>query len=159
MDQNLDLSKFNPHQQQLILQHLAITNQQVKAAKENCPGYHRKDCSHIPCKFFMVGTCQAGKTCPFSHDAYVIEKAFHMPCKYYMKGTCKFGDRCINAHIEKEPTSYKLQSVPRSMNDTQAVSFLSKQFLEVEKANQSMISSSAYQLQNQFNPSSTQNNR
>ena len=40
----------------------------------------RPDTSHVPCKFFRQGTCQAGNTCPFSHDV-----AQETVCKYFAK--------------------------------------------------------------------------
>ncbi|KAK9370901.1 hypothetical protein V1509DRAFT_651116 [Lipomyces kononenkoae] len=56
-----------------------------------------KNLSHVPCKFFRQGTCQAGNTCPFSHSMdSQLEQA---PCKYFQKGNCKFGAKCALAHI------------------------------------------------------------
>ena len=70
--------------------------------------------SHVPCKFYRQGACQAGKACPFLHsDEPVTERA---PCKYFTKvshpgwlqadthlhniqGNCKFGHKCALAHI------------------------------------------------------------
>ena len=40
------------------------------------------DTSHVPCKFFRQGTCQAGKACPFSHD---LGSASETICKYFAK--------------------------------------------------------------------------
>lgn len=56
-----------------------------------------KNLSHVPCKFFRQGACQAGDSCPFSHDpSDVIDQP---PCKYFQKGNCKFGSKCALAHI------------------------------------------------------------
>jgi hypothetical protein len=41
------------------------------------------DTSHVPCKFFKAGQCQAGKACPFSHSTDA--SAFEQPCKYFSK--------------------------------------------------------------------------
>lgn len=39
--------------------------------------------SHVPCKFYRQGACQAGKACPFLHsDEPLQERA---PCKYFTK--------------------------------------------------------------------------
>lgn len=39
--------------------------------------------SHVPCKFYRQGQCQAGKACPFLHsDEPLAERA---PCKYFTK--------------------------------------------------------------------------
>jgi hypothetical protein len=41
------------------------------------------DTSHVPCKFYRQGACQAGKACPFLHsDEPITERA---PCKYFTK--------------------------------------------------------------------------
>ncbi|KAK0385512.1 hypothetical protein NLU13_6692 [Sarocladium strictum] len=52
--------------------------------------------SHVPCKFFRQGACQAGKACPFSHD---LGSASDTICKYFAKGNCKFGPKCANIHV------------------------------------------------------------
>ncbi|RDA89434.1 hypothetical protein CP532_6225 [Ophiocordyceps camponoti-leonardi (nom. inval.)] len=52
--------------------------------------------SHVPCKFFRQGTCQAGNACPFSHD---IGASAETVCKYFAKGNCKFGPKCANVHV------------------------------------------------------------
>ncbi|KAL9000819.1 MAG: hypothetical protein Q9169_000573 [Polycauliona sp. 2 TL-2023] len=56
-----------------------------------------KNTSHVPCKFFRLGQCQAGKACPFSHSTEV--SSVDTPCKYFAKGNCKFGSKCALAHI------------------------------------------------------------
>ncbi|KAF8461096.1 hypothetical protein BDZ91DRAFT_387568 [Kalaharituber pfeilii] len=56
-----------------------------------------KNLSHVPCKFFRQGACQAGKACPFSHSADPASD--QAPCKYFQKGNCKFGAKCALAHI------------------------------------------------------------
>ena len=43
------------------------------------------DLSHVPCKFFRQGTCQAGKACPFSHS--VDPSSDQAPCKYFQKAS------------------------------------------------------------------------
>lgn len=40
------------------------------------------DTSHVPCKFFRQGACQAGNACPFSHD---LSAASENVCKYFAK--------------------------------------------------------------------------
>ncbi|KAK4236550.1 hypothetical protein C8A03DRAFT_16824 [Achaetomium macrosporum] len=52
--------------------------------------------SHVPCKFFRQGACQAGNACPFSHD---LTAASETVCKYFAKGNCKFGPKCANIHV------------------------------------------------------------
>lgn len=55
-----------------------------------------KNLSHVPCKFYRQGACQAGSSCPFSH---ADEGSDQTPCKYFLKGNCKFGSKCALAHI------------------------------------------------------------
>ncbi|ODV90907.1 hypothetical protein CANCADRAFT_19397, partial [Tortispora caseinolytica NRRL Y-17796] len=56
-----------------------------------------KNLSHVPCKFFKQGVCQAGKSCPFSHE--IDQSGDGALCKYFQKGNCKFGSKCALAHI------------------------------------------------------------
>ncbi|KAK2464473.1 hypothetical protein APHAL10511_003452 [Amanita phalloides] len=56
-----------------------------------------KDLSHVPCKFFKVGACTAGSSCPFSH--VVAEPGQKEVCAWFVKGNCKFGHKCALAHI------------------------------------------------------------
>lgn len=63
-----------------------------------------KNLSHVPCKFFKQGICQAGKSCPFSHDFEGSASADKLPCKYFQKGNCKFGLKCALAHYLPDGT-------------------------------------------------------
>ncbi|KAF8866312.1 hypothetical protein BDZ45DRAFT_735588 [Acephala macrosclerotiorum] len=56
----------------------------------------RQNTSHVPCKFFRQGACQAGAACPFSHD---LASTTDNVCKYFAKGNCKFGPKCANVHV------------------------------------------------------------
>ncbi|RPD53019.1 hypothetical protein L226DRAFT_517423 [Lentinus tigrinus ALCF2SS1-7] len=57
-----------------------------------------KDLSHVPCKFFKVGSCTAGSSCPFSHQ--VLEPGQQKEvCAWFVKGNCKFGHKCALAHV------------------------------------------------------------
>jgi hypothetical protein len=48
-----------------------------------CTALTATDTSHVPCKFYRQGACQAGKACPFLHsDEPITERA---PCKYFTK--------------------------------------------------------------------------
>ena len=60
------------------------------------------DTQHVPCKFFLQGACQAGRTCPFSHDVESTTRP--APCKYFAKGGCKFGRKCALLHITPDGT-------------------------------------------------------
>ena len=61
-----------------------------------------KNTQHVPCKFFLQGTCQAGRTCPFSHDVESTTRP--APCKYFAKGGCKFGRKCALLHVAPDGT-------------------------------------------------------
>ncbi|AMD20777.1 HDR034Cp [Eremothecium sinecaudum] len=63
----------------------------------------QKHYSHVPCKFYRQGMCQAGTTCPFSHSLNEAT-ADQTPCRYFEKGNCRFGARCANAHILPDGT-------------------------------------------------------
>ncbi|KAF2402553.1 hypothetical protein EJ06DRAFT_345366 [Trichodelitschia bisporula] len=74
-----------------------------------------KNTSHVPCKFFRQGACQAGKACPFLHSESVG------PCKYFQKGNCKFGLKCANEHITADgrrinkPGNYGIGPAPLNL--------------------------------------------
>ncbi|KII84318.1 hypothetical protein PLICRDRAFT_167839 [Plicaturopsis crispa FD-325 SS-3] len=57
-----------------------------------------KDLSHVPCKFFKVGSCTAGASCPFSHSATDPGHQKDV-CAWFVKGNCKFGHKCALAHV------------------------------------------------------------
>lgn len=52
-----------------------------EAGRRRLTDKQAKDLSHVPCKFFRQGQCQAGAACPFSHDYDHSEQ----PCKYFSK--------------------------------------------------------------------------
>ncbi|EIN08635.1 hypothetical protein PUNSTDRAFT_120887 [Punctularia strigosozonata HHB-11173 SS5] len=66
-------------------------------SKPKGPG-KAKDLSHVPCKFFKVGSCTAGAACPFSHAALEPGQAKDV-CTWFVKGNCKFGHKCALAHV------------------------------------------------------------
>ncbi|KAF2227775.1 hypothetical protein BDZ85DRAFT_271300 [Elsinoe ampelina] len=57
----------------------------------------QKSTSHVPCKFFPIGQCQAGAACQFSHDLDPTRQ--NAPCKYFARGSCKFGQGCALMHV------------------------------------------------------------
>ncbi|KDR78043.1 hypothetical protein GALMADRAFT_224437 [Galerina marginata CBS 339.88] len=57
-----------------------------------------KDLSHVPCKFFKVGGCTAGSSCPFSHTN-AKPGGQKETCTLFVKGNCKFGHKCALAHV------------------------------------------------------------
>ncbi|EMG46037.1 LEE1 Zinc finger protein LEE1 [Candida maltosa Xu316] len=65
---------------------------------------NNKNLSHVPCKFFRQGICQAGNSCPFSHNLDGALGADKLPCKYFQKGNCKFGLKCALAHFLPDGT-------------------------------------------------------
>lgn len=72
-----------------------------------------KNLSHVPCKFFRQGNCQAGNSCPFSHNFDGSLAADKLPCKYFQKGNCKFGLKCALAHFLPDGTRVNSKSFRR----------------------------------------------
>lgn len=72
-----------------------------------------KNLSHVPCKFFRQGNCQAGNSCPFSHNLDGSLAADKLPCKYFQKGNCKFGLKCALAHFLPDGTRVNSKSLRR----------------------------------------------
>ncbi|KAG5642689.1 hypothetical protein DXG03_002317 [Asterophora parasitica] len=73
-------------------------NGRGKSAAAAAASKSSKDLSHVPCKFFKVGGCTAGSSCPFSHT--LAEPGGQKEtCAWFVKGNCKFGHKCALAHI------------------------------------------------------------
>lgn len=72
-----------------------------------------KNLRHVPCKFFRQGICQAGNSCPFSHNLEGSLGADKLPCKYFQKGNCKFGLKCALAHFLPDGTRVNSKSLYR----------------------------------------------
>ena len=47
----------------------------------------------VLCRYFMVGACQKGSSCPYSHDKNISNKGT-LPCRFYQAGTCANGTNC-----------------------------------------------------------------
>ncbi|PPQ93344.1 hypothetical protein CVT25_014473 [Psilocybe cyanescens] len=70
-----------------------------RASKQKPPAVSKsKDLSHVPCKFFKVGGCTAGSSCPFSHSS-AEPGGQKETCTWFIKGNCKFGHKCALAHV------------------------------------------------------------
>lgn len=52
----------------------------------------------MPCKFFKVGGCTAGASCPFAHVVFEPGQQKEV-CTWFVKGNCKFGHKCALAHV------------------------------------------------------------
>lgn len=52
----------------------------------------------MPCKFYKVGGCTAGSSCPFSHSTQE-SGGQKETCTWFVKGNCKFGHKCALAHV------------------------------------------------------------
>ncbi|CCF55553.1 hypothetical protein KAFR_0A01140 [Kazachstania africana CBS 2517] len=101
--------RFSPEKKEIILKHLLVTKESLSNIK--------KHYSHVPCKFYKQGNCQAGTSCPFSHSID-NHQAFRRPCKYYKLGICKFGEECVNSHDENEILSLE------NYSNSSAISYL-----------------------------------
>lgn len=75
-----------------------------------------KNLSHVPCKFFRQGVCQAGNSCPFSHNLDGTLAADKLPCKYFQKGNCKFGLKCALAHFLPDGTRVSSKNLMMNHN-------------------------------------------
>ena len=51
----------------------------------------------ILCRYFMVGACQKGESCPYSHDRNISRKGT-LPCRFFQVGTCANGSNCRFSH-------------------------------------------------------------
>lgn len=61
----------------------------------------KENSSSLPCKFYLMGHCEAGRQCRFSHIK--PHEAPKLVCSYYLKGSCKFGNRCLLSHDLTSP--------------------------------------------------------
>ncbi|ROT37787.1 hypothetical protein SODALDRAFT_174317 [Sodiomyces alkalinus F11] len=65
--------------------------------------------SHVPCKFYRQGACQAGNACPFSHD---LGASAETVCKYFAK-VLGLGSQCKEAprggDHRDDPASFPFQ--------------------------------------------------
>lgn len=77
----------------------------------NSSSTSNKNLSHVPCKFYRQGICQAGNLCPFSHNLDGTLAADKLPCKYFQKGNCKFGLKCALAHFLPDGTRVNSKSL------------------------------------------------
>ncbi|KAJ7735716.1 hypothetical protein B0H16DRAFT_1676714 [Mycena metata] len=69
-----------------------------RGGKKSASSKTAKDLSHVPCKFYKVGSCTAGSSCPFSHS--LVEPGGQKDvCAWFVKGNCKFGHKCALAHV------------------------------------------------------------
>ena len=51
----------------------------------------------VLCRYFMVGACQKGDNCPYSHDKNISKKGT-LPCRFFQVGTCANGTNCRFSH-------------------------------------------------------------
>ena len=51
----------------------------------------------VLCRYFMVGACQKGDQCPYSHDKNISKKGT-LPCRFFQVGTCANGSHCRFSH-------------------------------------------------------------
>ncbi|XP_042399233.1 uncharacterized protein LOC121989325 isoform X1 [Zingiber officinale] len=60
------------------------------------------------CNFYMIGRCQQGDLCKFSHDATPHTKS--QPCKYFACDSCLKGDECQFDHELSKYPCHNFQS-------------------------------------------------
>ncbi|KAI5960240.1 hypothetical protein CANMA_004020 [Candida margitis] len=82
-----------------------------------------KNLSHVPCKFFKQGNCQAGDSCPFSHNVEGALAADKLPCKYFLRGNCKFGLKCALAHYLPDGTRVNAKNILASNGNNNGAAY------------------------------------
>lgn len=85
--------------------------QKLLSEQGGASGVAHKNLSHVPCKFYKQGVCQAGDSCPFSHNVEGSSAADKLPCKYFQKGYCKFGLKCALAHYLPDGTRINVKGI------------------------------------------------
>lgn len=85
------------------------------------PTPNNRNLSHVPCKFYRQGSCQAGNNCPFSHNLDGQLAADKLPCKYFQMGNCKFGLKCALGHYLPDGTRINKPSRRRREKNRKAV--------------------------------------
>ncbi|WOL03014.1 hypothetical protein Cni_G11734 [Canna indica] len=60
------------------------------------------------CNYYLVGRCQQGDMCKFSHDATPVTKS--QPCKYFACDSCLKGDDCPFDHQLSKYPCHNIQS-------------------------------------------------
>ncbi|KAI5952778.1 hypothetical protein KGF54_003645 [Candida jiufengensis] len=128
---------------------------------------NNKNLSHVPCKFYKQGICQAGDSCPFSHNIEGALAADKIPCKYFLKGNCKFGLKCALAHYLPDGTRVNPKNYIFNQNQNsngynnythkqqQQQQQQQQQYSQQQFLQQSQISQKQPQIYNQQNISST----
>lgn len=51
----------------------------------------------VLCRYYMMGVCQRGDSCPYSHDRSISNKGT-LPCRFFQSGTCANGSNCRFSH-------------------------------------------------------------
>lgn len=90
--------------------------QKILSGQGGASGVAHKNLSHVPCKFYKQGVCQAGDSCPFSHNLEGSSAADKLPCKYFQKGYCKFGLKCALAHYLPDGTRINVKGIMQQRN-------------------------------------------
>eukprot|EP01026_Neomeris_dumetosa_P074217 TRINITY_DN7703_c0_g1_i1.p1 TRINITY_DN7703_c0_g1~~TRINITY_DN7703_c0_g1_i1.p1 ORF type:complete len:702 (-),score=85.40 TRINITY_DN7703_c0_g1_i1:378-2483(-) len=75
----------------------------------------------VECRFFVLGKCKYGESCPFKHDEEK-RKEFHkydkyIECKFHLQGRCAKGDKCPFLHrmLSKPVPAPTLQKPQQSL--------------------------------------------
>ncbi|KAL7796496.1 hypothetical protein V8C37DRAFT_371908 [Trichoderma ceciliae] len=122
----------------------------VSSTREGHHGSAQNRRAATACRFFQIGSCNKGSSCPFLHDTSLLshsaagfreqngqlEKAArnHTPaaasggakpiCKYFKVGSCIFGERCMYRHAEEELAvhePFELQDEPKKDDFTRTI--------------------------------------
>jgi len=55
----------------------------------------------VLCRYYMMGVCQRGDSCPYSHDRSISNKGT-IACRFFQAGTCANWDNCRFSHGEPD---------------------------------------------------------
>ncbi|KGG52029.1 hypothetical protein DI09_21p10 [Mitosporidium daphniae] len=90
------------------------TSDQHAGGNTNVSSKHSNGIIPLPCKFYLLGSCTAGKSCKYLHfknkelkNHLELSKGngqnipnTPLVCTYYQKGSCKYGSKCIFLHTK-----------------------------------------------------------
>lgn len=74
------------------------------------------------CRYFRLGKCTRGDSCPFSHD---LAHPDSFICPYFLEGYCKYGSRCQYDHKQPEvvvQSQWKSAKQERSTSEASTLS-------------------------------------
>jgi len=97
------------------------TNSPTKNPPENKMNANKKVLKKDPpvCRFFLIGECKKGDSCPFLHKSVSAEIKSETVCIFHLKGQkCKYGSQCWFKHELPSPGKSELKAdKPKLINE------------------------------------------